>query len=338
MDFISKKISYFLGAILLLAGCKTQDILPKADLTLSATTLSENGGTVELKATLNGEPVRAVKIQLSFSGTAINNEDYTVSAPEIIIQPGVTSGSIIMTGLDDALVEGSEIIEINIVSIDGVIILDDAPIFITLLDGDVDTDEDGIPDSDDACPDIPGVAENNGCPFMGFIINEVLYDPADGTAGDANGDGVRDPNADEFIEFFNSTGQDLDISGYRIFDASALTNNEPRHIFPSGTIVPSNKAIVVFGGGTPTGTFGGSIVQTASGGQLNMNNAGDFVTVRNAQGTTILTFDVNGLSGNPNESYTRNRDIYQDFARHSTIQAAQGRIHSPGTKINGTSF
>lgn len=338
MDFLSKKIALFFVISALVLGCKTVDVLPKADLVVSANTMSENGGTVELTAELNGEPVREVKIQLSFVGTATKNEDYTVSATEIVIPAGALSGSIIITGLDDGLIEGSETIEISIASIDGVIILNDAPIIVTILDGDIDSDGDGIPDSDDACPDIPGVPENNGCPFMGFIINEVLYDPEDGIAGDANGDGVRDPLADEFIEFFNSNGQDLDISGYRIFDASALTNNEPRHIFPAGTIVPSNKAIVVFGGGNPTGDFGGAIVQTASGGQLNMNNAGDFMTIRNAQGTTILTFDINPLSGNPNESYTRNRDIYEDFARHSTIPAAQGRIHSPGTKLNGTPF
>lgn len=338
MDFISKKIAFVFVFSALMLGCKTVDILPKADLVVSANTMSENGGTVELTAELNGEPVREVKIQLSFAGTATKNEDYTVSATEIVIPAGALSGSIIITGLDDGLIEGSETIEITIASIDGVIVLDDEPIIITILDGVIDSDEDGIPDSDDACPDIPGVAENNGCPFMGFIINEVLYDPADDIAGDANGDGVRDPLADEFIEFFNSTGQDLDISGYRIFDASALTNNEPRHIFPAGTIVPSNKAIVVFGGGNPTGDFGGAIVQIASGGQLNMNNAGDFMTIRNAQGTTILTFDINGLSGNPNESYTRNRDVYEDFARHSVIPTAQGRIHSPGTKLNGAPF
>ncbi len=38
-------------------------------------------------------------------------------------------------------------------------------------------------------------------------------------AGDANGDGTRDPNEDEFIEFYNS-GLEIDLSGYTISDAS----------------------------------------------------------------------------------------------------------------------
>ena len=32
-------------------------------------------------------------------------------------------------------------------------------------------------------------------------MNEVLYDPPSGSIGDANGDGTRDPNEDEFVEW-----------------------------------------------------------------------------------------------------------------------------------------
>jgi hypothetical protein len=31
----------------------------------------------------------------------------------------------------------------------------------------LDTDGDGIPDADDACPTVPGPASNDGCPFGG---------------------------------------------------------------------------------------------------------------------------------------------------------------------------
>ena len=256
-----------------------------------------------------------------------------MSSTELVIEAGDSLGSITITGIEDGIIEGSETIEITIASMDGVIVLDDAPLILTILDGDIDSDGDGVPDSDDDCPDLFGVEENNGCPFVGFIINEVLYDPADGIAGDANGDGTRDPLQDEFIEFFNSTAENRDISGYTISDAS-----QTRHTFPQGTVVPSNGVIVVFGGGTPTGDFGGAIVQTASEGQLNMNNAGDFMTIRNANNTVIQTFDIAPLSGNPNEAYTRSPDVFGAFERHSTLTDANGSIHSPGTKLNGAAF
>ena len=93
---------------------------------------------------------------------------------------------------------------------------------------------------------------------LGFMINEVLYDPPSGDAGDANGDGTRDPHEDEFIEFYNS-GLEIDLSGYTISDASQL-----RHTFPTGSIIPANGVLVLFGGGNPSGDFGNSVVQTAS--------------------------------------------------------------------------
>lgn len=333
MKFQLKPILIFAGLFCCTLACKTKDILPSATITLDVNTMSENGGEVVVNATLNGAPNKDVRIQLAFAGTASINEDYTASSNEIVIAAGSNQGSITLTGLNDELIEGSETIIITLASIDGVIVLDDTPLTITILDGNVDSDGDGVPDSDDACPDLFGDVANNGCPFMGFIINEVLYDPADGTAGDANGDGTRDPLQDEFIEFFNSSATSIDISGYTIEDASQL-----RHTFPSGTIVPANAAIVVFGGGTPTGSFGGALVQTASEGQLNLNNAGDFITVRDASNAVILTFDINLLSGNPNESYTRFLDIYGEFTRHSTIPDAGGTIHSPGTQVSGNPF
>ena len=172
-----------------------------------------------------------------------------------------------------------------------------------------------------------------------LIINEVLYDPPSGIEGDANGDGTREAQEDEFIEFVNLGGT-LDLSGYTVHD-----NAQERHVFPQGTIIPSGGVLVLFGGGNPTGAFGNAIVQTASAGILNMNNAGDFVTLYNTNGEVVLTFDIEPLSNNPNESYTRYPDLNLDpgddgilFYQHAGIGEALGAFFSPGTKIDGTNF
>jgi hypothetical protein len=189
---------------------------------------------------------------------------------------------------------------------------------------------------------------NNGCPFLGFIVNEVLYDPPSGIEGDANGDGSRSASDDEFVEFFNS-GEAMDISGYEVFDEDNFASGDPKHVFPQGTIVPRNGVLVLFGGGTPTGNFGGALVQTANGsdGNLNLNNGGDMLILTEPRvtngntvviGATVVTFDINPLSGNPDESYTRNPDLTGTFEQHARIDAAEGRLFSPGTKLNGTSF
>ena len=332
-SFSLKSFFCLLSLSIIFSSCESEDINPTLSLNLSSTDLSEIGNPVTITASLNSAASENITIPLMFSGSSTKDTDYTTSVSEIIINKGQTTGIITITGIADGIVEGNETIDISIGNSNDVLILGSQNISINLLDADFDADGDGVTDANDECPNTVGDAANNGCPFVGFIINEVLYDPADGIAGDANADGTRDPNGDEFIEFYNSSASSIDLSGYTISDASQV-----RHTFPNGTIVPSKGVIVVFGGGTPTGTFGGAIVQTASTGQLNMNNAGDIATVKTSGGTTILTFDINGLSGNPNEAYTRFPDIYGDFVRYNTIPEANGAIHTPGTKVNGTSF
>jgi hypothetical protein len=181
-----------------------------------------------------------------------------------------------------------------------------------------------------------------------LIINEVLFDPAGALAtdleGDANGDGTRDSAQDEFIEFYNNSNAPLDISGYKVYDASGLTNTAPRHIFPAATIIPANSFLVLFGGGTPTGSFGGSVVQVASEGtlpadrELNLNNAGDVITVLNTSDEVVLTYDssATGINHGSNESVTRSPDLTESFVLHTTANAAL--IFSPGLKVDGTTL
>ncbi len=162
----------------------------------------------------------------------------------------------------------------------------------------------------------------------GIIINEILADPASGLAGDANGDGTRDGSQDEFVEIVNNTGSDMDISGWTLADGSSV-----RHTFPAGTVVVDGCGIVVFGGGTPTGTFGGVVVQTAGSGPLGLNNGGDAVTLND--GSSDQATMSYGSEGGNNQSITRDPDLTGSFVQHST---AGGAFFSPGTQVDGTTF
>lgn len=332
------KSNHFLIQIALLlislyfVSCTTDDILPAVELSLDTENLSEANGTVVLTASLNAASSQQIIVPLSISGTATQSEDYSFSSSEIVINSGSDSGSVTFSGLQDEAIEGVETLIVSIANVQNVLVLSGAEITISVLDDDSDSDGDGVLDANDECPNEAGDIANNGCPFLGFLINEVNYDPASGDAGDANGDGTRDANEDEFIEFFNS-GPELDLSGYTISDASSL-----RHTFPSGTILQPNAVLVLFGGGTPTGSFGGALVQTASEGQINMSNAGDLVTLADASGNVVLIFDVEPLSNNPNESYTRSPDLTGEFVQHAGVDEANGALFSPGTKIDGSSF
>ena len=341
------RLLFLLAFLFTLQSCDTDDILPALTLTSSSNELSENQGMITITASLNSELDQEIAIPISFSGTATLNEDYlssgfnSFSGIELIIPSGDSSGSLTISSIQDENIEDIETIIITVESQDELIVISSS-ITISILDDDSDSDGDGINDSDDDCPNEAGLPEYNGCSQPLLIINEVLYDPSNqGLDGDANGDGQYVHDDDEFIEFVNLGGT-LDISGYTISDADAI-----RHTFPAGTIIQSNGVLVLFGGGTPTGDFGGANVQVANGfeNRLNLNNSGDVATLHNANGEVVLTFDIEPFSNNPNESYTRYPDLNLDpgadgilFYQHAGIGEALGALFSPGTKIDGTNF
>ncbi len=168
-----------------------------------------------------------------------------------------------------------------------------------------------------------------GCP-PDWVINEINADP-DGTNGDANGDGTVNSSQDEFVEVLNRSGSVVDISGWTISDGFGV-----RHTFPGGTMVEPGCGILVFGGGTPTGDFGGMPAQTASGGLLGLNNGGDTVTL--SDGMSAIAAETYGGGGGNNQSLTRDPDVTGPFVEHSTATGAMGALFSPGQTVPGGFF
>ena len=175
-----------------------------------------------------------------------------------------------------------------------------------------------------------------------LVLNEVLTDPpsddaatTDVVEGDANGDGSRSASADEFVELVNTNSIDLDISGFTISDNSGL-----RHTFAEGSIISGGGVAIVFGGGSPTGDFGGAdIVTTASGNSLSLNNAGDRVIINDKNGNQIIEFEWGGSTpydGGSDQSLTRDPELSGDFVLHTTTVA--GGVYSPGTQADGSAF
>jgi hypothetical protein len=300
-----------------LFGCQTEDVKPlpgtfesKVVLSADKLAISEDAGTLQLIATLSEAAASEVVVSLIYSGEATSGTDYS-AASTITIAAGSLSTSITLDAIDDTEEEGIEKITIEISSITGEANEDgEQSVTINLEDDDV-------------------------AATVQLVLNEILYDPSNsGLDGDANGDGAYAQSEDEFVELVNLSSQSLDISGFQLFDAESL-GATANHTFPSGTILDPGKAIVVFGGGTPTGPFGGATLQTSTSGDLNLNNAGDELILLDADGNELLRFDIEPLSNNPNESYTRSPDLTGDFEQHSANNTA---LFSPGTKTDGTSF
>lgn len=168
-------------------------------------------------------------------------------------------------------------------------------------------------------------------PWPWIVFNEILADP-DPILGDSNGDGQISSDDDEFLELVNLSAGELDLSGWQVFDAARL-----RYTFPEGTSLACGSALVLFGGGDPTGDFGGSLVLTA--GSLGLNNAGDTLSLVDPAGVEAAAVGY-GSEGAQDQSLTRNPDLFGPLplVLHSQVPAAGGALFSPGTRIDGGGF
>ncbi len=169
--------------------------------------------------------------------------------------------------------------------------------------------------------------------LSGVVINKLQADP-DTTQGDANGDGVIHSSQDEFIEIVNSAGIPLDFSNASLRDLVGL-----RHTFPPGSLVAPGCAILVFGSGTPVGSFGGSLVQVASSSMLGLNNDGDTLSLYDSNGVEVAAYTY-GSEGGDDQSLTRSPDISgpEPLIKHSLAAGSGGVLFSPGTGVDGDAF
>ncbi|HEY0079065.1 MAG TPA: lamin tail domain-containing protein [Pyrinomonadaceae bacterium] len=181
-----------------------------------------------------------------------------------------------------------------------------------------------------------------------LVVNEVLADPPDGLAGDANQDGIRSGTDDEFVELVNASGSTLDLSGWTIRTRSLTSTNETtRHTFPPGATLAPDDALVVFGGGTPDPqhpAFGGAqIFKATSASGLSLTNSALFIFLRDTEGNLVSQMSYGTAGENPagasiNQSLTREPDVSGHFVPHQTARASGGKRFSPGTKLDGSFF
>ncbi|MBX3377978.1 MAG: lamin tail domain-containing protein [Phycisphaeraceae bacterium] len=140
------------------------------------------------------------------------------------------------------------------------------------------------------------------------LITEILYAVAPGAAGDANGDGVRDVNGDEFIELVNVHDAPIQLGGYVLADRALEKDGKAytslRFRFPAVELKPGQVAVVFNGHGAkwtgPVGTakaapeggngkFGGALVFTmgVDSSRVGLANKGDCVQLIAPDGAVV---------------------------------------------------
>ena len=87
-------------------------------------------------------------------------------------------------------------------------------------------------------------------PTYSLFISEVLADPPEGPAGDANQDGHYDPHEDEFVELYNAGADTISLASWQLGDTGSLLDY---FRFPPGAFIAPGSYAVLFGGGNPVG-------------------------------------------------------------------------------------
>ena len=170
-------------------------------------------------------------------------------------------------------------------------------------------------------------------------LQEYLVSPIGGFFGgiDANGDGVLSADDDEFVEIANLSSTLWDISSWTISDAAGV-----RHSFASPTLLPPGAAIVIFGGGNLTwfNNQGAAIAVTASSGGLDLSDAGDTITIKDASGFVMQTqtYVSGGSAWAISESVTRAPEsMFGTFTPHSQAPPSL-YLHSAGHQNNAIPY
>ena len=174
-------------------------------------------------------------------------------------------------------------------------------------------------------------------------FNEVHADPAGDLNGDANGDGTRSASEDEFVELVNTGSAAVCLEGWSLWDSSAQV-----HLFPQGVALEPGAAVVVFGGGVPTGTFGGAMVQWAAyAGELDLQNAGDSIRLLAPDGEVVTSVSWGNCGDGDcaddhwsdslgiDQSIVRSPEETGGWVEHELVS---GTPFSPGTQADGSPF
>ena len=156
-----------------------------------------------------------------------------------------------------------------------------------------------------------------------ILVNEILADPP-ALIGDANQDGAVSTSQDEFVELLNTGADPVLLANWTLSDGL-----RSRHLFSPSAVISGYGFFVVFGGGSPQGFVAAA---TASTGTLSLNNGGDTVTLRDADGAVIDVVTY-GAEGGMDVSLTRAPDGIGSFVKHTTVSSAR---FSPGTTIDGS--
>jgi hypothetical protein len=173
------------------------------------------------------------------------------------------------------------------------------------------------------------------CRTLRLVIDEVHARPASDLYGDANHDGVRSGTQDEFVELLNADSLPLDVAGWMLRRGTSTMTTV--YTFPTGTVLDPGQRVVIFGGGTPTLSFGGALLATASNLQLTDAPTSELAIEVVAAGSGLVldsfSYDATTFGSTCTTtcaSQTRWPSGTGPFVAHSVAAGVAGILWSPG--------
>ena len=172
-------------------------------------------------------------------------------------------------------------------------------------------------------PGSPTVSTPPVNPRSALFISEVLADPPDGLAGDANQDGQHHPYEDEFIELYNASSDTISLASWQLGDAGSLGDY---FRFPPGAIIAPRSYVVLFGGGNPS-EF--TVPVYTDDGRIGdgLTNSGEAIYLIDKTG--YLVARVSHATWPDDQSIVRTSLEYDAFVPHKTVSPTQAPF-SPG--------
>ena len=120
----------------------------------------------------------------------------------------------------------------------------------------------------------------------------------------------------DWIEIYNPSETQIDISGYKIYDSGGQAGTKPKKLFPTGTIIPAKGFYVII---TDTASFDGDL----SG--FGLSSGGETAWLEDAAGTLI---DEIAFPAMPDvtQSYGRNPDGSANWELLNTITRGTSNV------------
>ena len=214
-----------------------QNLTPNVSLSVDSPTIAEEGGAAIITATLSAAHTDPVTVELEVSGNATATDDYTVSATQIVIAAGATTGSVTVTAVQDAADEPDEAVVVDITSVTNGQEVGTQQVTITILDD----DEAPVPDVT-LTVDNATIPEAAGVATFTVTLSEVATVPVTVELGITGSAAATD---------FTSSGSQIVIAAGATTGTVTVTAVQDEENEPDETVIVDITSVT---GGNEAGT------------------------------------------------------------------------------------